>query len=832
MALFTDFFPSSEAGTASNSGQILRENGSATITSITGNVAVVTLGAGLTGSQVGAIVSFTRASDDHTFAGVITAHTAGAAALTVMFTDVAGAGTALAAGQTGVANVSMNGQTIVEGDNVVAGDTHVGGDTNINGDLTADGDVTLGGGDIAAGGGDTIIGIGTGDGDSATERVEVEIGTGDFSTVVIGDDEGNTGSETTIHGDTVNLGDDANTTVTNIDGVTTNLNSETINIGDGNDGTTTIGGGQLDVDAETINLGDGTDGTVTVAGENFVITATNVDLGDGAFGSGDGQVATWAEGDNTDEIPRNKLPNFTISEVHELTLTDAQTTDTGGVPSTADIAGHLNAITTANTEEANEGDVFIVTGTAASPSTDTVTQSFIYINSTAKAFTATNFVAADFRALSSGLSVDAIMAVDGQTTVDAATGDVTVGLDFSDVADDRIIYKNSDDELTGSLLIQSGVVGTSGLITASENFTVGGVATVNGNLIANGEANVIGDDNDGTTTINGGTFTANPNMIFLGDNNAEGDITLRADDINITGGDTGIVIDPSNGPARIGGVGGGGGSSRISVDSRAEGQHITLAAQNQNDNANITIRNFNGDGDDRGDGNIEIHSGNGSLDLTTDGTGGEALHLDATAGGITIESVEAIQLESNAVGSTNGKNISLTTTPGTGASTGGDILIRSLANAGSATSTAGNIIVQSAGIIPPAAGETAALGVNRAGEVVTIVGGAGFTLLIGTDADITTNSGGDLVVLPPITADRNLNLPADPVAGTSFEVSNLSATGAGSGTFRWSIGATDDVVMGTTLTDTSGPLELDDNTASFKMVYTNATYGWVIIGAN
>ena len=142
-----------------------------------------------------------------------------------------------------------------------------------------------------------------------------------------------------------------------------------------------------------------------------------------------------------------------------------------------------------------------------------------------------------------------------------------------------------------------------------------------------------------------------------------------------------------------------------------------------------------------------------------------------------------------------------------------------------------NLMISGSGLTRPTGTETSSLAINAQGQVVTAAGGgaAGFTLLVGTDADITTNSGGDLLVLPIITANRNINFPANPTMGTSFEVSNLSATGAGSGAFRWTLGEANDIVMGSTLTEA---FTLDDATASFKMVYTDGMYGWVIIGAN
>ena len=67
------------------------------------------------------------------------------------------------------------------------------------------------------------------------------------------------------------------------------------------------------------------------------------------------------------------------------------------------------------------------------------------------------------------------------------------------------------------------------------------------------------------------------------------------------------------------------------------------------------------------------------------------------------------------------------------------------------------------------------------------------------------------------------------MVGYTFEVSNLSVTGAGSNGQKWTMGASGDRIMNTALTRA---FELDDATASFKMIYSGSTYGWVIIGAN
>ena len=70
-----------------------------------------------------------------------------------------------------------------------------------------------------------------------------------------------------------------------------------------------------------------------------------------------------------------------------------------------------------------------------------------------------------------------------------------------------------------------------------------------------------------------------------------------------------------------------------------------------------------------------------------------------------------------------------------------------------------------------------------------------------------------------LTADLTLTLPASPSVGDSVKISNLS------GLDTCILGANGSLIMGA-----SGDMTLDNATASFELVYSGASKGWVIIG--
>ena len=229
---------------------------------------------------------------------------------------------------------------------------------------------------------------------------------------------------------------------------------------------------------------------------------------------------------------------------------------------------------------------------------------------------------------------------------------------------------------------------------------------------------------------------------------------------------------------------------------------------------------------------VNVNSETINIGDGTDGTttiAGQNLAINATVTGDTLD-INSTTLDIDSTTATiDATTISLDATTGDSnfTTTNGNLTL--------GASGTGELRIEGTGIATATDAEPLALVIGADGHVMTSVTGGGsggaFDLLIAADsATPGTITAGDLVVLPIITADRNIAFPASPFAGAGFEVSNLSAVGAGSGSFRWSFGQAGDIVMGVTLP--AGGFTLDDATASFKFVYTNATYGWVIIGAS
>jgi hypothetical protein len=87
---------------------------------------------------------------------------------------------------------------------------------------------------------------------------------------------------------------------------------------------------------------------------------------------------------------------------------------------------------------------------------------------------------------------------------------------------------------------------------------------------------------------------------------------------------------------------------------------------------------------------------------------------------------------------------------------------------------------------------------------------------VNTISTSTTASKNNLYVL---TADLTLTLPASPANGDSIKISNLS------GVATCVLGRNGSLIMGV-----ASDLTLDTPSASFELIYSGATKGWVIIG--
>ena len=135
-----------------------------------------------------------------------------------------------------------------------------------------------------------------------------------------------------------------------------------------------------------------------------------------------------------------------------------------------------------------------------------------------------------------------------------------------------------------------------------------------------------------------------------------------------------------------------------------------------------------------------------------------------------------------------------------------------------ASTTNTNLVVSSAGVVSAAAIASTLYTVAESGTT-------------GTGA--ITAAGNSILILEPrssftagTTIARDIQLP-EGAAGLSIKISNLSGQ---SSAYRLVTDGTE-IAMRDSATATAG-IPLDDASASFELVYTNADNGWVIIGAN
>ena len=153
---------------------------------------------------------------------------------------------------------------------------------------------------------------------------------------------------------------------------------------------------------------------------------------------GEGQVASWAQANDRGRIPTSKIPDLSIGDVHTITLSNAETSNDNGTPSTADVAAYLNttdgAADIAPDTTVQEGDVFIATGTANSGGAATPgnTVTFLYTGQGDKTAGLTGgFLASDFHQLASSATsgVQSISeVVGGQINVDNGSTDAMINL--------------------------------------------------------------------------------------------------------------------------------------------------------------------------------------------------------------------------------------------------------------------------------------------------------------------------------------------------------------------------------------------------------------------
>ena len=830
MALFTDFFPSAGDQIANNAPAPVAQ-GSATVSALVANESLtLTFGTALTETPViGDVVTITLT--DMTYAGVITTVTS-STVISIAITYTMG----LTNGAMVDAILSRGGQAVISGDSITGGTAYISGDGVIGGDSTVVGDSTLEG-DVAIGGDINHTGnvltstagdINLGNGDTATVDI---VG----NTVVIGDTGG-----------TVNVTNDLNVLAGGLDvaGDATFANTVTIT-------------GDLDLEGDALTFVStiAQDHALGVDGDGIVRLTAKTDFGNGA-----GEVATWAEGNDTALIPAAKLPPLAIGSVHVAELSATQTAADNGIPTIADLVGYLNAFDDDSNEISREGDEFIVIGTiepgtngkdALSTETgDGATITLIYVESNAKPFggasntdvdevTAADFVAADFHQLAgAGAGVTSITA--GTNISAGTTGDVTISLDLDTTTAGEILYHNAAGVLDGANINQA----------ADGALTFGAASTFNGNVSVSGtntfSVGTGATDLDGTINVAGAATLQNV-LDVTGNTTVGGTLavtgaTTLTDNLTVNG-EAIILGDGADGATTINGA-------TLLVDA---------ATSTTVNSETITL----GDGTD---GTVQINGA--SLDLNANLDADLAtFDVDAT-GSVTINSTDtgtnAINLTSTGQTSLNGLTfrVSGTDTANSSVITADTLDINATGTAADAIDInsaggfdldaqglvsltgVGGIQVVGAGISTTATNmEPLALVVGSNGRVMTSSAGGGGVAFDAVEYTASGNAiSGDLHILHRIASDQTLTLPATPMSGDFVEISNLSgypaitgityaggAGGAGMNTGTWQIEPGTNRILGQQIADTFG---LDDTTASFKLTFVNANIGWVIIGAN
>ena len=790
MALFTDFFPTAGDQIASNN-QMPVASGNATVSNLMDASLTLTFNPVLTAGviNIGDIVSMVQSGT--TYAGVVTGITTDGEVYELAIAYTVGLNEAAVD-----ASVSREGQTIIEGDIVAGGNTHIAGDTTVSGDTTLRGDTQI---------------VQTLDLDGDFDHDGTNFNTAASSVII-----GGATSTTDINGSTVTIGETGGTT-TIADSLTVSAGGITVT-GDSSFANTLLVTGNLDLEGTQLDLTTiPADHGLGLDTEGIVRRTSKTN-----FGTASGEVATWAEGNNTATIPAEKLPNLVFGEVHTLILPDGSTTDPGGVPTLTDLITFLNGISAGDMyadDTASEGDTFVVIGTLDGTldanAGDGSTVTFIYTGTTDKAFTATDFVATNFHQIAgAGAGVTSLSVATGSSLViDGSTGDLTLDINL--------------DTATGSILYDDGTTG----------FAASNITQAAGGALTLGAATTI----SGNTSIDGtNTFTVGTGATALGGTLAVTGNTTVAGTFGVTG----------TGASTLGGTLSVTGATTLADNLTVNGEAITL-----------------GDGTD---GTVTLNGAtldlNGALDfdgaefvVTTTDTDSASIDINS-AGGVDVDASGVINLDSSSTSTTavvltasahatNDATLTLSgaggaTLEGTGLALTGhtaDVAISSQTN--TTISATGEFRIAGTGISTSASDmEPMALVVGADGHVMTSAQSGG----VAFDAVELTAGGtavaGDLYVLHRIATDQTLTLPTSPMSGDFIEIANLSGYPAiaeityvgnagmdAMNTGIWQIEPGTQRILGQEVTGTFG---LNDATASFKLIFISANVGWVIIGAN
>ena len=597
------------------------------------------------------------------------------------------------------------------------------------------------------------------------------------------------------------------------------LNGADINIGDD---TATL---TVDIVGNAVTIGrTETTETVTINGPTKVTNLLNDDATKLIGSNDEDDLLNIALGTGLEFVHDGDAGNASILRVASVGINNTHTYTTAtSVTDAATALGHLvsafnsagtasGGVTVTNGTVFNQGDLILLTFGAA-PNTETESYIFGAADATAGAGAAGSMVAStDFIDIThSGDVVERISATGNNNIIIGGSATVpTISVDLTGSDNGQLLFDNNG-TIDGSQISQTTgetitVTGTDTTFNWGDHRSTMGDNEIGFRIIdiaGGGSARAFDDTAIGGTIsfagmetelafLNGNSYTITrvaENFLFFDGGAGASSIDRTS---NTTQG-TGSFVSPSGITV----------AAQTTINSGLTVEGDTLL------NGALTVGTFT-PGNTDGNVNVQFNA----LGYNVSSTGANFNDPEGGTAGFNVNSSGNTTIGGN-----------FTQISGTGQTT--------LGNSSSQTRVNGT------GITHPGSGaDPLNLVVGENGQLMTVAGTAGFDLFIANDNNtVLTNTvtSGDLVILPVITADRTIYLPASPTAGAFVEISNLSGVGTGSGTFRWHIqqtGETSVMIMGTSLPHSNGGFELDDATASFKLVYTNATYGWVVIGAN
>ena len=298
------------------------------------------------------------------------------------------------------------------------------------------------------------------------------------------------------------------------------------------------------------NGADGTDATFTgdvtgnvmgnVSGTASAITTVNAGFTSttSTANSTPGSIWGWAAGDSASRIPADKLPNFTIGEVHTLILGNNITATPAVVASQIS----TNALGTP-AAVFNEGDILIATsGPGAAP--DPVI-TLLYTNDTEKTTGAGSgtFAASDFHQISSSATSgvqEVLEVMGGQINVENGSTNASVSLELDLEPRNIPMVAAGRNTLAESTVSQSGAAGST-IVTIASALTISGVGATSENtnltIDENGvvSASAPADTGVGLYTVQTATdadtsITAYNSIIVLPAITAARTLTIPADD--------------------------------------------------------------------------------------------------------------------------------------------------------------------------------------------------------------------------------------------------------------------------------------------------------------